>query len=79
VLGLKACATTPSSVFFFLNLFIIIHKYTVQLSSNALDVRSCYRRQWATMWFRGFKLRTFGRIVSALTHWAISPAPMNLS
>jgi hypothetical protein len=27
------------------------------------------------MWLLGFELRTFGRAVSALTHWAISPAP----
>jgi hypothetical protein len=29
----------------------------------------------ATMWLLGIKLRTFGRAVSALNHWAISPAP----
>jgi hypothetical protein len=27
------------------------------------------------MWFLGFELRTFRRAVSALTRWAISPAP----
>jgi hypothetical protein len=30
---------------------------------------------WATMWLLGFELRTFRRAVSALNHWAISPAP----
>jgi hypothetical protein len=27
------------------------------------------------MWLLGFELRTFGRTVSVLNHWAISPAP----
>jgi hypothetical protein len=30
--------------------------------------------QWATMWLLGFELRTFGRAVSVLTRWVISPA-----
>ena len=30
---------------------------------------------WATMWLLGIKLRTSGRAVNALNHWAISPAP----
>ena len=38
-------------------------------------VRSHYGWLWATMWLLGFELRTFGRAVSALTLWAISPAP----
>jgi hypothetical protein len=29
---------------------------------------------WATMWLLGFELRTSGRAVSILNHWAISPA-----
>ena len=29
---------------------------------------------WATMWMLGLELRTSGRAVSALNHWAISPA-----
>jgi hypothetical protein len=28
------------------------------------------------MWLLGFELRTFGRAVGALNHWAISPAPL---
>jgi hypothetical protein len=28
------------------------------------------------MWLLGFELRTFGRTVSALNHWAISLAPL---
>jgi hypothetical protein len=27
------------------------------------------------MWLLGFELRTSGRAVGALNHWAISPAP----
>ena len=32
--------------------------------------------QWATMWLLGIELRTSGRAVSALSLWAISPAPV---
>jgi hypothetical protein len=38
------------------------------------SVRSHYRWLWATTWLLGFELRTFRRVVSVLTHWAISPA-----
>ena len=38
-------------------------------------IRSYYRWLWATTWLLGFELRTSGRTVNALTHWAISPAP----
>jgi hypothetical protein len=38
-------------------------------------IRSHYGWLWATMWLLGFELRTFRRAVSALNHWAISPAP----
>jgi hypothetical protein len=31
------------------------------------------------MWLLGIKLRTFGRIVSVLNHWAISLAGKNTS
>jgi len=34
-----------------------------------------YRWLWATMWLLGIELRTSGKAVSALNHWAISPAP----
>jgi hypothetical protein len=30
------------------------------------------------MWLLGFELRMFGRAVSALNHWAISPAPQGV-
>jgi hypothetical protein len=33
-----------------------------------------YRRLWTTMWLLGIELRTCGRAVSALNHWATSPA-----
>jgi hypothetical protein len=38
-------------------------------------IRSHYRWLWATMWLLGIELRTSGRAVGALNHWAISPAP----
>ena len=34
-----------------------------------------HRWLWAFMWLLGIELRTFRRALSALTHWAISPAP----
>jgi hypothetical protein len=37
-------------------------------------IRSHYRWLSATMWLLGIELRTSGRAVSALNHWAISPA-----
>jgi hypothetical protein len=37
-------------------------------------IRSHYWWLWATMWLLGFELRTFGRAISTLNHWAISPA-----
>jgi hypothetical protein len=53
----------------------IIHKCTVA------DFRPTRRGHqislWVVvsiMWLLGFELRSFGRAVSALTHWAISPA-----
>ena len=46
-------------------------KYTVAEEG----LRSHYGWLWATMWLLGFELRTFRRAVSALTCWAISPAP----
>jgi len=47
------------------------------LSSDTPEevIGSHYRWLWVTMWFLGFELRTSGRAVSALNHWAISPAP----
>jgi hypothetical protein len=49
---------------------------TLSLSSDTPEegIRSHYRWLWATMWLLGIELRTSGRAVSALNHWAISPA-----
>jgi len=49
----------------------------VQLSSDTPEegIRSHYRWLWSTMWLLGFELRSSGGAVSALNHWAISPAP----
>jgi hypothetical protein len=69
--------TTVSAFFFFFkDLFIITHKYTVAVFTHTRGgVRSHYGWLWTTMWLLGFELRTFRRAVSALNHWAISPAP----
>jgi hypothetical protein len=40
---------------------------------RALDPH--YSWLWATMWLLGIELRIFGKAVSALNPWAISPAP----
>jgi len=50
--------------------------YVSTLSSDTPEegIRSHYRWLWATMWLLGFELRTSERAVSALNHWAISPA-----
>jgi hypothetical protein len=57
-----------------------MYEYTV-LSSDTPEegIRSHYRWLWATMWLLGIELRTFGRAVSVLNRWAISPAPQNVS
>ena len=39
------------------------------------DIRSHYRWLWDTVWLLGIELRIYWRAVSALNHWAISPAP----
>jgi hypothetical protein len=51
---------------------------TLWLSSDTPEegIRSHYRWLWATMWLLGIELRTSWRTVSALNHWAISPAPL---
>jgi hypothetical protein len=49
-----------------------VYEYTVAVFRHT---RSYYRWLWATMWLLGFELRTSGRAVNALNHWAISPAP----
>jgi hypothetical protein len=55
----------------------IIYVSTQSLSSNTQEesIRSHYRWLWATMWLLGFELRTSGRAVSVLNHWAISSGP----
>ena len=57
-------------------LFIYFMYMWLQLSSDTSEegIRSHYRRLWTTMWLLGIELRIFGRAVSALTCWAISPA-----
>jgi len=61
---------------FFKDLFIyFVYEYTVAVFGHT---RSGYRiplqMVGATMWLLGFELRTSGRAVGALNHWAISPA-----
>jgi hypothetical protein len=60
--SLSSCLLRPKDLF--------IDKYTV-----AFFRRTRYGWLWATMWLLGFELRTLGGAVSAITHWAISPAP----
>jgi hypothetical protein len=66
-----------SVVQFFKRFLFIIMISTLLLSSDTPEegVRSHYKWLWATIWLLGFELRTFGRAVSVLTRWAISPAP----
>ena len=49
---------------------------TWSLSSDTPEegIRPHYGWLWATLWSLGIKLKTSGRSVSALNHWAISPA-----
>jgi hypothetical protein len=49
---------------------------TLSISSDTPEegIVSHYRWLLATMWLPGIELRTSGRAVSALNHWAISPA-----
>ena len=64
--------------FFFKDLFIVICRYTVAVFRHTRrghrSIGYHCRWLWATMWLLGFELRAFGRAVSALTRWAISPA-----
>ena len=71
------CFHVEKSRIFFKDLFIIITKCTVAVFgyNRRENVRSHCRWLWATMWLLGSELRTFGREVGALNHWAISPAP----
>jgi hypothetical protein len=68
-------------LFFIYFLFIyLVYMSTLSLSSDTPEegIRSHYRWLWATMWVLGIEMRSSGRTVSALKHWAISPAPQIL-
>jgi len=67
-------------VFFVFLKVYLMHMNTLLLSSDTPEesIRSHYRRLWAAIWLVRIELRTSGRAVSALTHWAISPAPKNV-
>jgi hypothetical protein len=74
VLGSKAYAWL---LFFFLkkNLFIYIMYMSALSSCTPADsIWAHYRCLWTTMWLLGIELRASGRTVSALSHWATSPA-----
>ena len=61
----------------FLKIFIyFMYMSTSLLSSDTLeeDVRPHCRWLWSTMWLLGTELRTSGKAVGALNHWAISLA-----
>ena len=60
-----------------LRFIYLFYTSALSLSSDTPEegIGSQYRWLWATMWLLGFELRTYRRAVSALTHWAISPAP----
>jgi len=62
---------------FFQRFIYCMYTSILSLSSDTPkeDIRSRYRWLWATMLLLGFELRTPGRAVRALNHWAISPAP----
>ena len=55
-----------------------MHRSILSLSSDTSEegIGSHYRWLWATMWLVRIELRAFGRAVSALNCWAISPAPI---
>jgi hypothetical protein len=67
-----------SFLFYFLKIYLFISCMWVHCcylqthQKRALDPH--YRWLWATMWLLGIELRTSGRAVSVLNHWAISPA-----
>ena len=53
---------------------LLILSMSKPLLSSEEEVRFHYRWLWATMWLLGIELRSSGRAVSALNHWAISIA-----
>jgi hypothetical protein len=71
------CLFVTISGFIFYDVFIyFIYVSMLLLCSDTPEegVRSHYRWLWATTWLLGTELRTSGRAVYALSHWAISPA-----
>jgi len=62
-------------ILFFKRFIYFMFMSTLSLSSDTPEkgIRSHYRWLWATMWLLGIELRTSGRAVSDLPHWAISP------
>lgn len=58
------------------DLFILYNECFIcmYISMPEEGIRS-HRLLWATTWLLGIELRTSGRMVSALSCWAISPAP----
>ena len=60
VLGLKACTTTARLLLCFLCML-------------EEDIKSPYRRLWATVWVLRIELRTFGSTASAVNYRALSP------
>ena len=58
----------------FIYLFMYVSILSLSTDTPEMGIGSHYRWLWATMWLLGFELRTSGRSVSALNHWAISPA-----
>ena len=64
-------------ILFFFFSFILFIWYTVTVFRHTR--RGHYRWLWATMWLLGNELRTSGRAVSILNHWAISPQPLHRS
>jgi hypothetical protein len=63
-------------VFLFVCLFcfLIVSYVSKYTKCRFRHTGSHYRWLWATTWLLGIELRTSGRTVSALNHWAISPA-----
>ena len=71
-------------LFLVVNLFYVC-EYTVcslqknqKRESHPITDGPCYRWLWATIWLLGIEHRTSGRAVTALNHWAISPAWVSL-
>ena len=59
----------------FIYLLCIQYSVCVHVCRSEEGTTPLNRWLWATMCLPGIELRTFGRVVSAFTLWAISPAP----